>query len=361
MQQPAAFATHLDHEHRSSVTTQRRARAARPIRQCGAFGALHVRMRFFLAAFGCVLLCCVLPVHANDEKVNVSKTLDAFVPILTDAIERKDTQHAIFHGCYDWHSSVHGHWALLRIAKTTSRHADVAETVRARFTKTAVEAELEQLKKHPSFEMPYGRAWFLRLAIEAGGTLDDAARVQSAALLTFLERGLTTPSTREYANDAWALVQLHAYYRHAEDDVGRKRVEAIVRTRFLGAEDLSFGSDTERQEFFSRFGNWVYLVAETMDEKTLAAFLKKHPIANDDLKPIVHASPRAHHFGMNWSRAWALRALSRKGPKADRERFTQAYEAHVRQGLTEFAQFKGNYAAYDHWVPQFAVYALTDS
>ena len=57
--------------------------------------------------------------------------------------------------------------------------------------------------------------------------------------------------------------------------------------------------------------------------------------------------------------AWALKALSRTAPKADRARFSKAYDAHVRQGLKEFEQFRGDYAAYDHWVPQFAVYALT--
>ncbi len=309
---------------------------------------------------GVVLLCCVLPVHADEEKVDVNKTLDAFVPILKDAIERKDTQHPIFHGCYDWHSSVHGHWALIRIARTAERHEALAGAVTDRFGASALKSESAYLGKNPSFEMPYGRAWFLRLAIEAGGALDTAGKVQAAALSAYLEGRALTPASREYKNDAWSLVQLHAFYRYAKVDAGRKHVEQIVRTHYLNASStLSFGSDTERQEFFSRFGNWVYLIAETMDEKTLAAFLKEHPIADDDLKPIVHENPRAHHFGMNWSRAWALKALSRKVPKAERERFTKAYEAHVRQGLKEFERFKGDYAAYDHWVPQFAVYAMT--
>ena len=315
-----------------------------------------------------VLLVAVLPVvfpaEAGDEvrkAVDMNKTLDAFVPILKDAIERKDTQHPIFHGCYDWHSSVHGHWALIRISHACDRHGSLAAMVTRRFTTEALEAESAYLKEHPSFELPYGRAWFLRLAIEAGGTLDAVARVEAASLLKHLESRTLTPASREYANEAWALVQLHAFYRYAKDDAGRKRVEGLVRTHFLGDDPkLSFGSDTERQEFFSRFGNWVSLVAETMDEKTLAAFLKKHPIKDEDLKPIVHASPRAHHYGMNWSRAWALKALSRRAPKADRVRFATAYDAHVRQGLKEFEKHSGNYAAYDHWVPQFAVYALTD-
>src|ERR1051326_4923563 len=26
--------------------------------------------------------------------------------------------HPVFYGCYDWHSSVHGHWMLIRLLKT---------------------------------------------------------------------------------------------------------------------------------------------------------------------------------------------------------------------------------------------------
>src|SRR5215468_8473146 len=26
--------------------------------------------------------------------------------------------HPAFYGCYDWHSSVHGHWMLIRLLKT---------------------------------------------------------------------------------------------------------------------------------------------------------------------------------------------------------------------------------------------------
>src|SRR4030095_6808193 len=46
---------------------------------------------------------------------------DAWLPgvgdTIAEAIQRRDTRHAIFHGCYDWHSAVHAHWALLRIGR----------------------------------------------------------------------------------------------------------------------------------------------------------------------------------------------------------------------------------------------------
>src|SRR5580658_9891034 len=36
-----------------------------------------------------------------------------------------------FYGCYDWHSSVHGHWLLLRLARLFPRARFAAEARRA--------------------------------------------------------------------------------------------------------------------------------------------------------------------------------------------------------------------------------------
>jgi hypothetical protein len=51
--------------------------------------------------------------------------------------------------------------------------------------------------------------------------------------------------------------------------------------------------------------------------------------------------------------------LAARAPVAERKRFADAYEAHVRAGVRDHDRFVGDYAAYDHWVPQFAIYALT--
>src|SRR4051794_27244767 len=84
---------------------------------------------------------------------------------IADAIRRRDTPHAIFHGCYDWHSAVHGHWALLRIARVTGEQR-FAEVATDELTPDRLATEATLLRDQPHFELPYGRAWFLRLAIE---------------------------------------------------------------------------------------------------------------------------------------------------------------------------------------------------
>src|SRR6201997_5783107 len=79
--------------------------------------------------------------------------------------QRKDTDHPAFKGCVDWHSAVHGVWALVAYQRATG-DAQYAPLVASILDSRALAREREHLRQAPMFEMPYGRAWFLRLAIE---------------------------------------------------------------------------------------------------------------------------------------------------------------------------------------------------
>src|ERR1700740_3147140 len=81
--------------------------------------------------------------------------------------QRKDTDHPAFKGCVDWHSAVHGVWALVAYQRATG-DAQYAPLVASILNKPALVREQEHLRQAPSFEMPYGRAWFLRLALDHG-------------------------------------------------------------------------------------------------------------------------------------------------------------------------------------------------
>jgi hypothetical protein len=71
----------------------------------------------------------------------------------------------IFGGNVDWHSAVHGHWALLSMARVTD-DAGLEAALLKRLTIANLRAEVKYLEKHPSFERPYGRSWFLLLLSE---------------------------------------------------------------------------------------------------------------------------------------------------------------------------------------------------
>src|SRR5262249_7214170 len=160
---------------------------------------------------------------------------------------------------------------------------------------------------------------------------------------------------------SWALLRLHAWYAFSGDAEGKQRMEKLVAG--MKATELAatgFGADLKRSEFFSRFGNYATLLCAAQPQ-TLDDFLKRRPITADELTPVASLPRAAHGLGLNWSRAWALKALSETvAEEADRRRFQEAYAAHVAAAWKHHGMKAGDIYAYDHWVPQFAVYALTE-
>lgn len=302
---------------------------------------------------------------------NQTAMLNELARTIYDAVRRSDTQHPVFHGCLDWHSAVHGHWALLRVAAITGRHDGKARWVVAALDPQRLAAEADYLRRNPQVEMPYGRAWFLRLAIEyesrphaadqAGAkALANMADQVASSLWRFCKSRPQSPDTHEYDSDAWALVQLHDFYNHRQNNARRQAVDARIENLFAAANSpIRFADDHGRPEFFSPFGGWAYLLAKTQPTGAVRRFWRSHLPTDDELRPVQVRN--ANSLGTNWSRAWALRAVSRHlADPAERSRIDSAYRKHVAAGMATHANRKDDYSAYGHWAPQFAVYAITE-
>src|SRR5262249_13154612 len=112
--------------------------------------------------FANLALACVHKEYPN--KISHTMNSDADV-----APPRKLTPS--FYGCYDWHSSVHGHWRLARLV-TTFPDAPFArpahEALKQSLTAQNIAQEANYLKAEgrASFERPYGLAWLLQLVSE---------------------------------------------------------------------------------------------------------------------------------------------------------------------------------------------------
>ena len=46
-----------------------------------------------------------------------------------ESVRSPKAMHPAFYGCFDWHSSVHGHWMLVRLLKLYPGH-DLAQAIR---------------------------------------------------------------------------------------------------------------------------------------------------------------------------------------------------------------------------------------
>ena len=74
-----------------------------------------------------------------------------------------------FFGCFDWHSAVHAHWLLARLARKfpQAEFATIARSVlNIDLRPKNIAAEARYLKPRQGFERPYGLAWLLQLDSE---------------------------------------------------------------------------------------------------------------------------------------------------------------------------------------------------
>src|SRR4029078_5216141 len=74
--------------------------------------------------------------------------------------------HPAFYGCYDWHSSVHGHWMLVRLLKmfpNLSESAQIRAALGANLTAENIRAEVAYMKQanRQSYQRKKRVAWSL--------------------------------------------------------------------------------------------------------------------------------------------------------------------------------------------------------
>jgi hypothetical protein len=93
--------------------------------------------------------------------------------VINDSSEIRSPRslHPAFYGCFDWHSSVHSHWMLVRLLRLFPELPE-APAIRAALnenltaTNLLAEAAYFRQPNRQSFERTYGWAWLLKLAEE---------------------------------------------------------------------------------------------------------------------------------------------------------------------------------------------------
>jgi putative membrane-bound dehydrogenase-like protein len=94
--------------------------------------------------------------------------------------------HPVFYGCFDWHSSVHGHWMLLHLLRTYPEApvaVEIEKVLEKQFQMEGIKKEVAYFEEtgNSSFERMYGWAWTLRLAAELHSWDDERAQLWAAA------------------------------------------------------------------------------------------------------------------------------------------------------------------------------------
>ena len=271
---------------------------------------------------------------------------------------RHDTIHPAFHGCIDWHSACHAVWALLaaRGQNGDPRYDSIVDGI---LMPAKLAAEADDLAARPQFEMPYGRAWFLRLALEdrrvTGSTrLTFMARDVAASLLAQYRGRAIDPFAREYANPCWALINLldYAAVENRPDIADAVREAAAGMAPYL--DRLPVESEEDSWPDFMAVTPLFCELLVRAGAVPAAQVLGKAGARLGALRPVT-APRKAHHYALNFSRGWAMLALAEAG--GDEALLSNALD-HIEVNLHHPSWWRGDYRAVSHWVPQFGIFAL---
>jgi hypothetical protein len=294
--------------------------------------------------------------------------------------------HPAFWGHFDWHSSVHAHWMLVRVLRLHPELAEAAEIrtrIGAHLTKEHLLAEAAyfESRHNQSFERMYGWAWLLRLAQELRGFDDPDARAWAANLRPLEERivaltegylpRLTYPvRSGIHPDTAWALAQMIDYARAS----GNAEFEALLlqRAKDYYGKDADYPTTFEPsgQDFFSPGLNVADLMRRVLKPKAYSSWLNRFAPGLRRARLGAWATPAVvsdledpqivHLVGLNLSRASAMQGIASALDPRDRRRrnLEQAMQAHAAVGLPLVSS--GHYEG-EHWLASFAVYYLTSA
>jgi len=295
--------------------------------------------------------------------------------------------HPAFHGCFDWHSAVHGHWTMVRILRAfpdLPRAAEVREKLGRHLDERAIAGEVTyfQAEHHRLFERPYGWGWLLRLAAELRHWKDDPDARRWAAALRPLER-LLVQRTTDYLSrlslpvragthnsTAFALAHIHDYATLADDGALRAAVDRASRRFYLGDRGCPTDFEPSGEDFISPCLAEADLMRRVLSPEELSAWLKTFlpPLTSPRFRPLLappevrdrHDPKIGHLIGLSLQRAWALRGIASALPGKDPrgEVLQRIADRHREEGLR--LMFDSGYGG-SHWLASFAVFLMSDA
>jgi hypothetical protein len=288
-----------------------------------------------------------------------------------------------FYGCYDWHSSVHGHWMLARLIRAFPDAPFVADALAAlqtNLTPARIAGEVTYLNAagRESFERPYGLAWLLQLAAELremrtpdATALSLALEPLEAAVVARLKAWLPKLAypirEGEHPQTAFSFGLILDYARE-RDPALSAMVVAKVREFHLEDRDCPMAYEPSGQDFLSPCIAEADVMRRVLapDEFAtwLTKFLPRLPTTNSSAwLPIGVVTDKTdgklgHLDGLNLSRAWMLEGIAAGLPASDprRRALMAAARTHAASGL---AAVTGEHYAGGHWLGSFAAYLTT--
>ncbi len=327
--------------------------------------------------FSALALTCVHKEFPN----KISRTTDN-----AEAIGRPKEIFPIFYGCFDWHSSVHGHWLLVRLLRIGPQDASwrgtAIEKLNQSFSPEKLAGEVANFARpaRGSWERPYGLAWYLQLTTELR-EWDDPQAKQWLEILEPLETDIVV-SLKEWLPNLVYAIRLGTHNQSAfafglmldwarvSEDIELEQL-IIERSRAFHMEDVDcpLAYEPSGEDFLSPCLMAADLMRRILPPEEFSAWLTDYlpqiPTdgAGDWLAPgiVKDASDGklVHLDGVNSSRAWNLYNIARALPEDDKRKaaLVAAAKIHADEGV---AAVSAEHYSGSHWLASFATYLMTD-
>ena len=289
--------------------------------------------------------------------------------------------HPVFYGSFDWHSSVHGHWMLVRVLRLfpESQYNDEIETVlKNSFQIEKMKAEADYFSKFENaktFERTYGWAWLLKLDNELMEWENPKAREWHIALQpltnvivdlwkSYLPKQTYPDRTGVHPNSAFALSFALEWARTKKDKEFEKALTEKALQFYKNDKNSPAYLEPNGADFFSPSLQIAALMSKLLPKKEYDGWYKKFlskksfttlceiPIVSD-----LSDYQTVHLVGLSFSRAWCMKEIANALPANNKNKKRLFETANILTDKALPLLFGGNYGG-DHWLASFALMAL---
>lgn len=315
-----------------------------------------------------------LPVHCIE--VEYPNKLGQVIGSVDDLKNPKELR-PIFYGCFDWHSSVHGYWSIIKLLKDYPQ-LDESGEVRAILNRNittenvTVESVFFQDYNNRNFERTYGWAWLFQLQSELYIWKDADAQRWYQALKPLVDilaikykeylPKLNYPiRTGQHDNTAFGLSLSIDYARCIGDKEFEQLIIEHAKRLYKNDVNCNLSYEPSGNDFLSPCLEEALLMSKVLDAQEykvwLKAFLPEIFQPDFSLEPGKVCDRTDGHLvhldGLNFSRATCLYSIPKKLPELNHLKLIADNHLNYSLGNITDDDYMGS-----HWLGTFALYTL---
>lgn len=297
--------------------------------------------------------------------------------LLIDSTEIQSPKvlHPAFYGCFDWHSSVHGHWSLIFLLNkfpNLENKEKIIKKLQINLSKENIQTEINYLNKthEKSFERTYGWNWLLKLQLELETSNESFAKELAQNLkplsdliieryIEFLPKLLYPIRVGTHANTAFGLTMAWDYAVYSKDENFQNSIKSNAKRLFSSDKNCPMSWEPSGTDFLSPCLEEMAIMERILPKNEFLKWVKDFApqlfLKNFNWE-VAKVSDRTdghlvHLDGLNFSRAWNFYHLVNQYPNAF-SHLKKVADYHFQFSLPSVVD--GNYEG-EHWLASFAL------